>query len=151
MILSIDVCGYIKLKEVANEEEAFYEMSRYMSVNNIHSDTTTVSKVEITDRFGTSEEVKLVEMCDDEDGAPVFVIHYNTHPVYDSLQDAVSAGTYFAYCYNEYKTKKSHKYNSLKFLRYKTAEQNSCFESWFPDEYKRYMDDLNKRVGGVCR
>lgn len=152
MILSIYITGHlIKLTKVDSEEEAFYEMQRYMSVNNIYSDVTTISRGEFTDGLGQTEIIKYVSMCPYSslnDRYLMFAIHCSTQPEYNSLEDAVSKSKYFAYCFERYNQKKSsYESNSLRFWRYKSENISDSFDSWFPDEYNRYIKDLIKRGG----
>lgn len=141
----------IKLKEVDSDEEAFYEMRRYMTVNGICSDTTTLRKDSYADRFGKSEEIKCVYMHSgyhNQDDL-VFAIHNLTRPEYDSLEDAINGNSYIAYCFDKYQNEKE-KYspgNSLQFPRLRS--NNTHTTSWFPDELALYADDLTRRGGDV--
>ena len=153
MVLSIYINGHlIKLKKVDSEEEAFYEMQRYMLVNEIYSDTTSVYRDEFTDVSGKTEKIKFVEMYPDSgvNEELIFAIHYNTQPEYNSLEDAISQNRHFAYCLEKYRQKKSsYEYNSLRFCRYRSDSIDDVFDSWFPDEYNRYIKDTIMRGGEV--
>lgn len=155
MYLSVYIHGrLIKLKEVGSEEEAFYEMRRYMTINGVCSDTTTLRKDSYEDQFGQSEELKRVYMHSgylDQDDL-VFAIHHLTQPEYDSLEDAISGNSHIAYCFNKYQNDKE-KYspgNSLQFPRLRADNTHTI--SWFPDELALYIADLTRRGGDTyCR
>lgn len=155
MYLSVYIHGrLIKLKEVDCEEEAFYEMRRYMTVNDICSDTTTLRKDDYADQFGEVEELKYVYMHSgylDQDDL-VFAVHHRTRPEYDSLEDAVNGNSHISYCFGKYQNEKE-KYapgNSLQFPRLRSNKMHTT--SWLPDELALYISDLTKRGGDVyCR
>ena len=148
MILSIESMplsanSYIQLCIVSTEEEAFAEICRYLEINNIFSDTTTVWKESRTDVSGVASTNKIIKMGKDL----TFQIHYDNKPDYISLDDILAKDSHYAYSVQR---KTDYGYNSLKCFRSNNA-YGGVFSSWFPDEYERYMLDRNKREGEVCR
>lgn len=142
MSMPMSANSYVKLREVSTEEEAFAEMRRYLEVNNIFSDTTTISKRMYEGRGKKESFNKFIKMGSDVE----FQIHYENEPDYESIQDAITRSSSFAY---SYKNKDKPGFNSLKVLRH-INEYGSTVMSWFPDEYDRYTADLIKRVGEIC-
>lgn len=142
MILSIESMpmsanSYIQLCIVSTEEEAFAEIRRYLEINNIFSDTTTVWKEFRTDMSGITSTNKIIKMGKDL----TFQIHYDNKPDYTSLDDILANNPHYAY---SVQNKTDYGYNSLKCFRSNNA-YGGVFSSWFPDEYERYMLDLKER------
>ena len=152
MVLSISIhSGLIKLKEVDSEEEAFYEMRRYMKVNNIYSDITTLRKYTYTDHSNVTEELKLVNMHTSYLGQDdlVFAVHYQTQPEYSSLEEAIEKNSHLAYCFEKYQNErdKYSRVNSLRFPRLRLGGTST--DAWLPEELDIYIADLTKRGGDV--
>ena len=154
MIVSVDinpgVCNnYLKMKEVKTEAEAFFEMRRYLEVNNIYSNITTVFERDRLNYVGDGGESKLVVMGDDQIGDDIeFAIHYDSNPDFNSIDDAIKETGSFAYSYEKYRAKKA---CGLLRTRYRMDNPEITFESWIPDEYENYLRDLKKREDEICR
>ena len=141
MIVSVKICpdsstDFLKMREVDTEEEAFYEMRRYLEANNIYTDVTTIDT--------ETDGCKLVYMSPLYDGDTIcFAINYTTKPDYDSIEEAMNSDCgSFAYALA---------HNSKKLVREITRERDGqIYKSSIIDEYNNYIKDLKKRAGEVC-
>ena len=152
MIVSIGVNrspeNDLKLKVVATEKEAFFEMCQYLKVNNIRSDITTIETALVAGKDGSREPVKVVRMKSSAvTDSTLFTIRKETEPVYDSIEEMTLNNEYFSYCYEEYK-KGSPGFNLLSSTR--EGERGGVVKAWLPDEYALYVKDLEKREGEQC-
>ena len=176
MVLSIYIGNVsIRLKEVVDEAEAFSEMGRYLEVNNIYSDTTSLTRWS-----GEREsEAKLVWMGTNDKmygNDFLFGIHTETPPRYDTMKDALAGDRMLAYYYAECNDGSAGAISSTNSLRHKVYRLGDFQEAFlssslrehcpptpvYPtgylcetqsfryDEYDRYMQDLQRRMSETC-
>ena len=164
MILAIEF-GHnvlVKLKDVKDEEEAFYEMRRYLFVNGIKSVTTDIRKYQTYENeygcIGKSVVMMrwfFIYYDDPVDNA------YKEDVLYDSIDDARSSNEEFDRLYKQYLEYRSLDKDPPKgSLRGRLCDKYSYdFQNikrtdnvnWVPDEYYAYMLDLKDRGGYLCR
>ena len=153
-----------KMREVDTEEEAFYEMRRFIKVNGILSETTSVHVKEF-DTNASKNIGKAVGMGGENDssigGGASFFIYYDDPEdksvLFESIQDARSRSEEFEEEYQKYLEVKngacvrydwqSHKLFSQLTKDYYNyaAFEKTYFDSWFPERYEKYLVDLCKR------
>ena len=141
MILAYEyfLMGGIFLCEVETEEEAFFEMRRFLEVNRILSDRTTVRTAK--DKSGESNEIiyKNVEMTFGCGNKVTFGIHYTGRPSRMELGDEAS-----------WNLDRSNLASYETLRRYDAAgDRIVC---WY-DEVAAYLADLKTRKAGSmqCR
>lgn len=131
----------VVLCEVDTEAEAFFEMRRYLEVNNIYSDCTSIGYFSEEDKDGVSQRVKAICMFDQ--------YHYNKDGYYDGTIDNVSFLL---------KSDNSHCLETLEdfMSHYPKYTREACFANspgrkrngetvWWGDDIKRYLDDYKLR------
>ncbi len=84
------------LKTVCNEEEAFTEMRKYLEVNGIKSEYTTIRRIYVKDE--NNNVIDNAKAIDFHIGRTMFLIRYKSHPKFLTLQksyfDACSSWLY---------------------------------------------------------
>ena len=153
-----------KMREVNTEEEAFYEMRRFIKVNGILSETTSI-KIDEFDTNKSKNIGKAVGMGGENGtsigGGASFFIYYDNPTdqsvLFESIQDARTRSEEFESEYQKYLDVKngscirydwmSHKLFSQLTKDYHnyTAFKQTYFDSWFPERYEKYIADLCKR------
>ena len=142
MILTYErfLIGGVLLCEVETEEEAFFEMRRFLKVNRIISDKTTVKtfyKTDGNDPELMRKEITMTHGCSD---VAVFGIYYKGSPNYGELGDESDWGidrTVLLKGQN---------------INYRYCSSKNCFVCWY-DEVAAYLADLKTRKAGSmqCR
>jgi hypothetical protein len=148
----------VKLKDVIDEEEAFYEMRRYLSVNGIKSVTTDIRKYKTYENeYGCiGKSVVMMRWFFIYYDDPVDNT-YREYVLYDSIDDARSNNSEFDELYKQYLEYRSLDKDPPKgSLRSRLCDRYSYdFQNakriddvnWMPDEYDTYMRDLKDRGG----
>ena len=131
--------GGVLLCEVETEEEAFFEMRRFLKVNRIISDKTTVKTFYKNDGNESELMHKEITMTHGGNDVAVFGIYYKGSPNYGELGDESDWGI-------DRTALKGYNIN------YRYCSSKNCFVYWY-DEVAAYLADLKTRKAGSmqCR
>lgn len=136
MIVSYEgVRGGLLMREVNTEEEAFAEMRRFLKVNDLSSNFTTVSWAEANEDRGILARHKYVCMTNVLAEGASFGIYYEGHPTHFELGSEEKWGI------------KREKILLNRNLAYYYKSSASAYVCWY-DEVTRYFQDLAERKAG---
>lgn len=136
MILSYEEKrGGIFLCEVANEDEAFFEMRRFLEINKINSDYTEVTWKDVNPNYDICARHKRVNMCCSHGGGASFGIYYEGGPKYAELGNEDNWGI---------KREGLIAYNDSYHYKHSTHE----FVCWY-DEVALFLADKAMRKAGA--
>ena len=139
MILALDAWHHtVYLAEVENERDAFFEIRRYLEVNNIFSDTTSI------DKDARSKRIRLGNYC------PSFEIIYEGNADCSSMSELIDSHWQVQESYQIYLGEVfGHDKQCLKQPRHSAdvdGEDDTRW-AWIFDEFDAYMKDRRTRLG----